>query len=175
MKTPAGVTGTVTIRDAEPRDLGRIREIYNASILKETASFYTEPRSDAQMREWFAAHDARNPVVVATDGALSDRVIGWACLSRWDERLGYATTSEFTFYVDETARGRGVGRSLLGHLDARAPALGCRTLVSRIAGESAASVKLHEAFGFRKAGVLEKVGRKFDRWLDVVFYQKVYL
>lgn len=171
MSGPSGVSG-IAIRDAEPRDLGRIREIYNDSILNETASFYTDPRTDAQMREWFAAHDARNPVVVATDE--SARVIGWACLSRWDERLGYATTSEFTFYVDRAARGRGVGKGLLAHLDERAPKLGCRTLVSRIAGESEISMRLHEAFGFRKVGTLEKVGRKFDRWLDIVLYQKIY-
>lgn len=156
------------IREAAAGDLGRVREIYNDSIARETASLYTEPRTEAQMLQWFGQFGAKNPLVVAEENG---RVLGWACLSPWDERLGYRTTAEFTFYVDAAARGRGLGRELLAHLDARAAGLGIRCVVSRIVGDNAASIHLHERAGFARAGTLRQVGRKFDRWLDLTLMQ----
>jgi L-amino acid N-acyltransferase YncA len=37
----------------------------------------------------------------------------------------------------------------------------------------AASVALHKWAGFEEAGVLREVGRKFDRWLDLLFARKI--
>lgn len=159
------------IREAVAGDLERVREIYNDSIARETASLYTEPRTEEQMRKWLGQFGQGHPLVVAEEAG---RVVGWACLSPWDERLGYRTTAEFTFYVDAAARGRGLGRELLAHLDARAAGLGLRCVVSRIVGDNAASIRLHEQAGFACAGTLRQVGRKFDRWLDVVLLQKLY-
>ncbi|MBE7342750.1 GNAT family N-acetyltransferase, partial [Staphylococcus haemolyticus] len=33
------------------------------------------------------------------------------------------------------------------------------------------SIKLHEKFNFKHAGTIQNVGYKFDRWLDLAFYQ----
>ena len=38
--------------------------------------------------------------------------------------------------------------------------------------ENAVSIRLHEKHGFEKTGHLRQVGRKFDRWLDLVFMQR---
>ncbi|HBY24876.1 MAG TPA: GNAT family N-acetyltransferase, partial [Propionibacteriaceae bacterium] len=35
-----------------------------------------------------------------------------------------------------------------------------------------ASVALHERFGFSLAGTMREIGRKFDRFWDVAFYEK---
>jgi phosphinothricin acetyltransferase len=42
-----------------------------------------------------------------------------------------------------------------------------------VVGDSsnAASLRLHESFGFRRVGTLEKVGWKFERWFDAVLLQ----
>ena len=69
--------------------------------------------------------------------------------------------------------GLGLGRLLLGHLIEECEALGARQMVAVI-GDSAneASLRLHERFGFRRVGVLEKVGWKFERWYDAVLMQR---
>jgi phosphinothricin acetyltransferase len=167
------VPSDVRLRGATSADLGRIREIYNHSIQHETASMHTEPRTDAQMREWFAGRGERYPVIVAGEPAEgAERVVGWASLSRWDERKGYDPTVEFTFYVDPAARGRGVGKRLLAYLIEVAPQLGARCIVSRITGESAASVRAHESLGFTHAGTLRQMAQKFGRTHDILLYQR---
>lgn len=40
-----------------------------------------------------------------------------------------------------------------------------------IALPNEASVALHEKFGMRKAAHIEQVGFKFDRWVDVGYWQ----
>ncbi len=34
------------------------------------------------------------------------------------------------------------------------------------------SIRFHERGGFSQAGCLREAGRKFDRWLDLVFLQR---
>ncbi len=76
-------------------------------------------------------------------------------------------------YLRHDIVGRGVGRLLLAELIARCEALGLRQMVA-VVGDSAnvASVRLHEAFGFRLIGTLTAVGRKHGRWLDTVLLQR---
>ena len=75
--------------------------------------------------------------------------------------------------MHEAARGRGIGRLLLAELIARSEAAGARQMIAAI-GDSAnrASIALHEAAGFARVGTYRDVGRKFDRWLDVVLMQR---
>jgi phosphinothricin acetyltransferase len=62
---------------------------------------------------------------------------------------------------------------LLAELIARCTDWGARQMLAVI-GDSAnaASVALHTRLGFTPAGRFENVGRKFDRWLDVVLMQR---
>ena len=46
-------------------------------------------------------------------------------------------------------------------------------MVAGIEAENAASLALHAREGFAEVGRLHQVGRKFDRWLDLVFMQKM--
>ena len=38
--------------------------------------------------------------------------------------------------------------------------------------DSKGSVKLHEKLGFKKTGVLKKIGFKNNKWIDCIFLQK---
>lgn len=153
------------VRDATAGDLGAIFAIYDREVAYGTATFETEPRSEAQRLEWFEAYDrARYPVLVAED---EGRVVGWARLYPWSPRPAYARTAENAVYVDESARGRGVGRALLEELLRRARRAGIRVVVARIAEGNPASVALHRAMGYQRIGVMRRVGEKFGRVLDV--------
>jgi len=154
------------IRAAEAGDAAAIAEIYNQAVVHTTASFDIEPRAVEDRERWLAARGPRHPVIVAPDDAGA--VIGWASLSAYSDRAAYEATVELGCYVDERARGRGVGRALTERLLADAPGLGVHVVLARICSENEVSLALVRSLGFRDAGVLHEVGRKFDRWLDVV-------
>lgn len=163
------MAGALTIRRATPQDLPAIAAIYDDAVLKTTATFDTQPRTPEHHRRWFDAHkDPKHPVIV---GELGGRVIGWASLSSWSDRCAYDETAEDSIYIAEEARGKGAGKALLAELLAQGRAAGLHTVLARITGESAASIRLHESFGFSRVGVMRQVGRKFGRLLDVSMYQ----
>ena len=74
-----------------------------------------------------------------------------------------------------TGASRGLGRALYDDLLARMSAAGVRTALACISLPNDASEGLHRACGFERQGVLREVGRKFDRWIDVVWWQKMLL
>lgn len=159
------------IRDALASDLPAITALYGREVAGGTASFELEPPSAAEMTARFEAVRAKRlPWIVAeADGAFA----GYAYLSPFRPRAAYRYGVEGSIYVAETARGRGVGRTLLKALIERARALGLRHVIGVVSesASSAASIALHEAVGFRRVGTFHQVGRKFDRWLDVTMMQ----
>lgn len=46
-------------------------------------------------------------------------------------------------------------------------------MVAGIDAANAGSIRMHERLGFERAGLLREVGRKFDRWLDLVLMQRL--
>ncbi|MFM7321280.1 MAG: N-acetyltransferase family protein [Armatimonadota bacterium] len=160
----------LVLRPAEPGDAEAIRAIYNASVAAETASLDTEPRSAEAQADWMRRHDFDPwPAFVAESGG---EVVGWASLSPYNPKPGYRTTAENSLYVHADQRRSGVGAALLGHLIEAAPGYGIREIVALITGTNLVSLRLHERLGFRHVGRLERVGRKFDQWVDVVLMQR---
>ncbi len=70
-------------------------------------------------------------------------------------------------------RRSGVGRLLLGELVTLAREHGFHSVIGRIVGDHDASIALHASCGFEEVGREREVGRKFNRWLDVVLMQKM--
>jgi phosphinothricin acetyltransferase len=54
-----------------------------------------------------------------------------------------------------------------------AHALGKHVMIGGIDAVNSASIRLHESLGFQQVAHFREVGRKFDRWLDLVFMQRV--
>jgi phosphinothricin acetyltransferase len=169
-KSEAPATDGVRLRAMTRADLGAVNAIYNHYVLRSTCTYQLEPETDAARAAWFAAHGAQHPLLVA---ARADEVLGWASLSTFNARCGYATTVEDSVYVRHDCQRRGIGAALLGELVARAGALGHHVIVAGIDAEQAGSVALHARFGFVEAGRLREVGYKFGRRLDVVYMQLV--
>lgn len=159
------------VQAATESDLPEITTIYNDAILKTTATFDVAPRTDAEQVAWFREHGPKHPILVAED---QGRVVGWASLSAWSGRCAYSDTAELSVYVAEGVRGRGVGQRLAESILEAGRRAGLHTVISRIAGESEASVRLHEKLGFKKIGVMREVGRKFGRLIDVHLYQHLF-
>ena len=169
-------TRLVEVDDAEA-----LMNIVNPEVVETEVSFDLVPRSLDEQRAWIAAHRATHPCLVAVNdeddlgefGARGERILGFASVSPFRSRPAYATTVENSIYVHRLARGRGVGEVLLNALIATAKESGFHSVIARIVGENASSIRLHEKCGFFLVGTEIEVGRKHGRWLDVVEYQYV--
>ena len=106
-------------------------------------------------------------------GARGEKILGFASISAFRDKPAYATTVENSVYVHRGARGRGVGERLLSDLIVAAEKSGYHSVIARIVGENAGSIRLHEKCGFTLVGTEIEVGRKHGRWHDVVEYQYV--
>jgi phosphinothricin acetyltransferase len=101
------------------------------------------------------------------------QVLGYAYANHFRPRPAYRFSVEDSVYLHPEAQGRGVGRALLAELVARCQAAGARQMLAVI-GDSAnhGSIGVHRALGFERCGLLQAVGWKFGRWLDVVLMQR---
>ncbi|MFL5910404.1 MAG: GNAT family N-acetyltransferase [Gaiellaceae bacterium] len=151
------------IRTLDESDWPAVAAIYEEGIDTGDATFETEPPTWAR---WDAAHPSLR-LVAEDDG----RVVGFAAMSPYSDRHCYRGVAEESVYVAASARGHGVGRSLLDELIARAEADGYWTLLAGIFPENAASLALHAAAGFRVVGVHEGLGERDGVWRDVVWLE----
>ncbi|MFE0698799.1 GNAT family N-acetyltransferase [Streptomyces sp. NPDC058872] len=101
-----------------------------------------------------------------------ERVVGWTAVSRVSARSAYAGVVEHSVYVCPTARGAGVGRTLLEALIASTEEAGIWTIQAGIFPENAASLSLHESAGFRVLGRRERVARHHGVWRDVLLVER---
>jgi phosphinothricin acetyltransferase len=158
-------------RNVSRRDADALRAIYNIEVLESTVTFDLRPRSLAEQLAWIDEHSGGHPAIVAVDDA--DEVVGFASLTPYRPRPAYSTTVEDSVYVRRDLRGKGVGRLLLGELVQLARDHGFHSVIARIVGDHEASIALHTACGFEQVGREVEVGRKFNRWLDVVVMQNM--
>ena len=161
----------MTIRDAEIGDLPQILAIYNEVIATSTAVYSSEPSTLAERSEWFEQRRRRGfPVLAATEG---DRVLGFSSFGEFRGAFsGYRHSVEHSVHVRAEARGGGIGRQLVAALFPLAAAQGKHVMIGAVDAANEGSLRFHERLGFEQVGHLKEVGRKFDRWLDLVFVQR---
>jgi L-amino acid N-acyltransferase len=162
------------IRDANATDMVAVCDLYNALIPTTTVAWTETPQSLEERLSWFAEQQKRlYPVLVAEEAG---GVVGFASYGSFrgdGRRPGYRFTVEHTIHVAETHWGAGVGRALLEALIERARNTGHHVLVGGIDADNAASLRFHERLGFAEVARMPQVGRKFDRWLDLVLVQLI--
>lgn len=162
---------TVTVRPAVLADIPAITRIYTHAVDYGTASFeLTAPDEGEMTRRFNELTTGGFPYLVAViDGA----VVGYAYAGPYRARPAYRFTVENSVYVAHDSHRRGVGKALLEALIEASTEKGFRLMVAVIGDSNqAASIGLHEAAGFKHAGVFENIGYKFDRWLDSVLMQR---
>ena len=146
-------------------DWPAVRAIYEAGIATGNATFET---AVPDWPDWDAAHLPEHRLVARQDG----RVLGWTALAPVSDRCAYAGVAEDSIYVAPEAQGSGVGRALLEAVVASAERGGIWTVQTGIFPENQASVRLHQACGFRVVGVRERLGRLHGRWRDVLLLER---
>ena len=162
---------TIVIRPAREADLEQITAIYADAVLNGTASYELAPPTLDEMRQRYRAlAEGGFPYLVSEN---SGAIAGYAYAGPFRPRPAYRFIVEDSVYVAQQAKGHGIGHALLQHLIGEAQNLGFRQMIAVIGDgrPDSASVRLHEALGFRHSGRLEGSGYKHGRWLDTVFMQ----
>jgi phosphinothricin acetyltransferase len=160
------------LREATSHDAAAITAIYNHYVRETRVSMEYEPISAEVMAGRIATvQDAGFPWIVMCDG---ETLVGYAYASPWRARIGYRHAVESSVYLAPTALGRGIGSRLYAPLLERLRAAGHHTVIGGIALPNAASVALHEKFGFVPAARFREVGCKFGEWVDVGYWQLLF-
>ncbi len=155
-----GFLRPVTLADAP-----RIAAIYNRYIADTTITFETEPVTPEEMRVRIKTISSAFPYYVYEyDGEL----IGYCYAHFWKEREAYSKTLETTVYLAPEACGKGVGSLLMTRLIDECRHQGYHIMIACITADNLPSLKFHRRLGFRQVSRFSEVGRKFDRWLDVI-------
>ena len=160
------------IRPATLDDLPRLTEIYNHYITETPITFDTVPFTVDQRRAWFDHYPPTGRhrlLVVERDGT----VLGYTTSSPYSDRTAYDTTVETTILCAPEGVGQGIGRILYSALFDALADEDVHTILARVTLPNAGSCAIHEHFGYREMGVLREAGRKFGRYWDVAFYQKM--
>ncbi len=159
------------LRPTTPADAEAIAGIYNHYVLNSIVTFEEEAVSAGDMagriREILGAG---LPWLVWNE---KGRVLGYAYASKWKSRCAYRYSAEATVYLDQTAIGRGIGTKLYAALFDRLRQQKFHTVIGGVALPNAASVALHETLGFQKVAHFKEVGWKYEKWIDVGYWELI--
>jgi L-amino acid N-acyltransferase YncA len=149
-----------------------ILAIFNDAILNSTALYDYKPRTKEMMTAWFDAKSKGKFPIIGIEND-SGELMGFASYGTFRAFSAYKYTVEHSVYVDARFRGQGVGKRLLQEIITAAQTQDYHVLVGGIDSTNAPSIRLHESFGFTHCGTIRQAGFKFNRWLDLAFYQLI--
>ncbi len=155
---------------AQP-DIPAVNDIYNYYIENTAITFDIEPKTIKEREAWFAqfADYGRHQCLVALDG---ENLRGWACSGPFRPKAAYNTSVETSIYLAPDAGGHGIGTLLYDALFASLAREDVHMALAGITQPNDASNALHRGFGFKDVGTFRQVGRKFDKYWDVLWMEK---
>ena len=162
---------TTTIEQCGSGHYDAIVRIYNHYVEQSHATFDETPFSIGARAPWFAQFADEGPYQLLAAARDGD-VLGFCCSTPFGVKSGYDISVETIIYVSPDALARGTGSRLYECLFSNLQRAGLHRAYSGITLPNDACVRLHEKLGFRMIGVYEEVGRKFDKYWDVVWYEK---
>ncbi|WP_030257438.1 GNAT family N-acetyltransferase [Streptomyces violens] len=158
------VAEAATVRPARSGDLDAILAIRNDAIENSTALWTETLQTPAEGAAWLTAFLDKGAAFVAEH---EGEVVGFGVYAPWRPLEGFRYSAENSVYVRTDRHGLGVGSALLDVLITSARAAGYHVMIADIESGNAASIRLHERFGFQDVGTVREVGTKFGRWLDL--------
>ena len=159
------------IRAAAESDLPQLTEIYNHYISQTAITFDLDPFTVEQRREWLAHYHltGRHRCLVAE---LGGNVLGYATSSRARAKDAYLTSVETSIYCRPEATGQRIGTTLYEALFKSLRGEDLHRAYAGITMPNDTSRRFHERFGFRALATYSEMGRKFDKYWDVLFLEK---
>ena len=156
------------IRPLIIEDVQEIAGLYNYYIENSVITFEEEIVSGEAFAMRLNNRNKKLPFFVYE---LEGRVVGYAYASEWKSRCAYRNSAEVSIYLSHLVSGKGIGTALYTRLISQLKQMGYHTLIGGIALPNEASVRLHEKLGFEKVAHFKQVGYKFEKWIDVAYWQ----
>ena len=168
----------MNIRLAKPEDAEAILNIYSYYIENTAISFEYVVPSVEEFKGRIESTLRIYPYIVAEEDG---RIIAYAYASQFHSRKAYIYGAELSIYIDKDCRGRGIGKIMYDEIIKilvkqnviRAYACIAVTNDDNDPHLTNASQRFHEREGFEITGRHIRSGRKFNRWYDVVWMEKV--
>ena len=156
------------IRKVSIEDAKLLVDIYNYYVLNTVVTFDDVPFKVDAFEDKIQSIVLTYPFIVFEE---NDKILGYAYANKWREKPAYKHTVEVTIYLDNNAIGKQIGSKLYTELLNQLKTQNYHVVIGGLTLPNEASVKLHEKFGFTQVAHFKQVGRKFDKWLDVGFWQ----
>jgi phosphinothricin acetyltransferase len=163
------MAGQLSIRAAQETDAQALLKIYEPYVLNTAVTFEIEVPTVEEFAGRIRNTLAKYPYFVAE---LDGEIVGYAYASQFRTRAAYAWSAETSVYVKAGVHRAGVGSALYRALEDALRKMGIVTLVAGITYPNPESVCFHEKSGYRRVGVMEKIGYKAGQWRDVIWMQK---
>ena len=167
----------IKIRVAELGDAEKILEIYSPYVINSAVSFEYEPPSIEKFRQRMKHILKRFPFIVAE---IDGEIVGFAYTHEFAERAAYQFCVEWTIYLRQDVRRMGIGRQLYEWIEKISRKQNFAIIYSRVAATEIEdefltndSSKFHESLGFKCIGKMSKCGFKFNRWYDMLIFEKI--
>jgi L-amino acid N-acyltransferase YncA len=149
----------------------RICEIYNYYIKNTTVTYHYYEHNEEQMNQILYSKDNRfNSFVIIDDN--TEEIMGYCMISKFKNREAFDRCGEVVLYLDSRYLNRGIGKLVLDFLEDEARKQNFHTLIASISSENERSIRLFESKGYFKCAHFKEVGFKFDRVLDLFYYEK---
>lgn len=166
----------LSIREVQTDDAPGLAEIYSYYVDKTAVSFeYDAPTSEEFVKR-INKTIQKFPYLVCVDG---DKVVGYAYAGTYSGRKAYDWTVTTSIYVDKDYRRKGIGSLLYDELEKRLKEQGIVNLLAGVASCDEEdeylthdSSKFHLQKGYTQVALMKSVGKKFDRWYDLIWFQK---
>jgi L-amino acid N-acyltransferase len=149
-----------------------ILDIFNEAIVNSTALYDDEPRNLATIQTWFQIKAEHNYPIIGIEDS-NGRLMGFSTYGTFRTHAAYQYSVEHSVYVEAKFRGKGIGKKLVQELILLAQQQNYHTIIGGIDAENTISIKLHQSLGFTHCGSIKQVGFKFDKWLNLEFYQLI--
>ncbi|HFU4466568.1 TPA: N-acetyltransferase family protein [Streptococcus suis] len=159
----------IEIRSARLEDAADLVAIYAPYVEKTAITFETQVPTVSEFASRIEKTLGKFPYLVAVE---EGKILGYAYASTYYARAAYDWTVELSVYIQQEARGKGIGSMLYDALEEDLTARGFKNFLACIALPNPASISLHEKRGYERVAHFKKVGYKFETWHDIVWLQK---
>ncbi len=167
----------ITIRKATKADAEAIQTIYAPYVRETAVSFEYDVPSVEEMAKRIEEVQKTHPWIVAEEDG---KIVGYAYAHAFYGRAAYQWAVETSIYVDRQEKRKGIGKKLHDTLEDRLKKQGILNMNACIAyiepeeeHLTQDSVRFHERMGYTKVAHFHLCGKKFGRWYDVIWMEKI--
>jgi L-amino acid N-acyltransferase YncA len=140
---------------AQQSDLTKIVSTYNSTIASRLVTADLQPVSVESKYVWFNAHSpSHRPLWLVI---VDETYAGWMSFNSFYGRPAYNGTVEVSIYLEENARGKGLGKLCLQKAFESCYELHIKTLLGFIFDHNEPSLNLFYNMGFEKWAHLPKI------------------